>query len=270
MRTLELGLVVTASLASSGCFQASTLITIKGNGSGTIDQTMLMTGQALAQLRTFAALGSKDGKPFELFNEAQARQQASAMGPGVTFVSATPIHSPDGEGQRYVLAFEDINQLHIDQQPAPPNGIRAGPADASPDQQIRFAFTTQPDGTAVLRVLFPPFKMPDTSAVGIPAASQNKPSPEQLATIRQMFDGARMTVAIEPVGTVTRTTSPYVDGQKVTLLDLDFSQLFKDESVIARLNQAKSPDEVKAAIKDLSGLKVNVDREITIEFKPAR
>jgi hypothetical protein len=44
--------------------------------------------------------------------------------------------------------------------------------------------------------------------------------------------------------------------------------LMKDE-VIARMRDVKSLDEMKAAMKDVPGLKVSLDRETTIEFSPA-
>jgi len=40
--------------------------------------------------------------------------------------------------------------------------------------------------------------------------------------------------------------------------------------VIAKLQAATTPDEVKAALMDLPGLKIPLDREVTIEFTPAK
>ena len=49
--------VLALAIVSSGCFQMTTVMKVKGDGSGTIDHRMLFTRQALAQLRQFAALG---------------------------------------------------------------------------------------------------------------------------------------------------------------------------------------------------------------------
>jgi hypothetical protein len=272
MRIFRLALVVSAALGAVGCFQSTTLITVKADGSGTIEQSMVMTGQALAQLRTLAALGGKDAKPPDIFGEEQARKAAAAIGTGVTVVSSTPIHTADGEGATYVLAFEDINALHIDQSPPARGGVRSDAPPAEPAPQIRFALTPQPDGNALLRVTFPPFKMPDAAKLaGIrPPQSRSRPTPEQMAMIRQMFAGAHIGIAIEPVGTLVKTSSPYVDGAKVTLLDVDLDRLLSDSTATSRMNEAKTMEDVKAAIKDVPGLKVHVDPEITIEFTPAR
>ena len=46
--------------------------------------------------------------------------------------------------------------------------------------------------------------------------------------------------------------------------------LFKNEAAMSRLTDAKTFDEVKAALKDVPGLKVHLDPDMTIEFTPAR
>jgi hypothetical protein len=78
-----------------------------------------------------------------------------------------------------------------------------------------------------------------------------------------------VTIAVEPAGALVKTSSPYVDGQRVTLLDLDLDLLLKDD-VLTRVRAAQTPDELKAMMKDVPGLKLNLDREITIEFTPAK
>ena len=40
-----------------------------------------------------------------------------------------------------------------------------------------------------------------------------------------------------------------------------------DDTLLRRVQEAKSPDEAKEILKGVPGLKVNLDREITIEFR---
>ena len=44
--------------------------------------------------------------------------------------------------------------------------------------------------------------------------------------------------------------------------------MLKDETLLPRLQAAATPDEAKAIIKGAPGLKINLDRAITIEFTP--
>ncbi len=78
-----------------------------------------------------------------------------------------------------------------------------------------------------------------------------------------------MLLAVEPAGTIVRTTSPYVEDGRVTLLEVDLDQLLKDsDALVAKLQAAKTNDEAKAILKDAPGLKMSLDRDILIEFTP--
>ena len=102
------------------------------------------------------------------------------------------------------------------------------------------------------------------------ALGSSGPASGQLTMIKNLLAGAHLLLAVEPSGTVVRSSSPYVDGPRVTLLEVDLDQVLKDETLIPRLQAAKTPEELKAAVKDAVGLKINFDRETTIEFTPAR
>ena len=84
--------------------------------------------------------------------------------------------------------------------------------------------------------------------------------------IKQMFAGMRVTVAVEPAGQLLKTSSPFVEGQRVTLLELAFDQLIANEAAFSRAQAARSIDDVREALKDVPGLKINLAPEITIEF----
>jgi len=54
----------------------------------------------------------------------------------------------------------------------------------------------------------------------------------------------------------------------VTLLEIDLDALLADDAFLAKLQAAKTPDEVRAAVKDAPGLKINLDPDITVQFAP--
>jgi len=56
-RIARLALCAVAAAAVSGCIQSSTLIKMKPDGSGTIEQTMTMNADAVAQFSALAAMG---------------------------------------------------------------------------------------------------------------------------------------------------------------------------------------------------------------------
>ncbi len=272
MRTLRLFLAVGA-VTFGGCLQSTTLIRVNGDGSGTIEHNMLLSGAALAQLRQFSAPGN-NSKPVDPFSEDQARAAAASIGPSVTFVSSTPLKTEDGEGRSVVYAFSDINQITVNAQPPTPGGItaRGSGVETAKRQDILFALTRLPNGDALIRITMPPPHIPASPAPGPDAESQvpRTMSPEQLAMAKQMFGGMKISLAVEPAGRLVSTTSPFVDGQRVTLMDLDFDQLVKDEGAFARLQGVHSVEDAKTALKDVPGVRIWLEREITIEFSPGQ
>lgn len=259
MRYVRVVLLLAGAVMGNACFQFSTILTVKTDGSGTIDQRLLFTHTAIAQLRQLA--GSAGGQEFDPLSEQQARDAAATLGPGVTYVSSTPIDTPEGVGRDITYAFTDVNQLRLDQAPPAPGGM---PAQGS-GSDLSFRLTRQANGNALLTIL-----VPQLPALGgdNPLPSVTPPPAAQLAMIRPMLAGARLSIAIEPGGRLVRTSSPHVTGQRVTLLDADVDAVLNDQTLLQRLQAARTPEETKAILTNVPGLTVTLDPEITIEFEP--
>jgi hypothetical protein len=259
--------LVAASAAVSGCITSETVLKVKSDGSGTIEQSLSMRrdvaeqmAQMMAGMRQ-AAPGKEEGTP-ELFGEAEMRGAASKFGPGVSFVSSQAISAPDRVGRQAIYAFKDITQLRIDQSPPMPGGKdQAAPGAAKPEA-IEFKLAKLPGGHSLVTVLFPEPKFDkDTTR-----ETRSKPDPRQLAQMKQLLDGLKIDMELEPQGTLVKTNSPYVAGNRVTLVSLDFAEVLKNDAALEQLGQPRSIEEAKAILKDVKGVKVNLDREVTVEF----
>jgi len=261
MRSVRVLLLIAGALASGACFQMTTVLKVNGDGSGTIDHRMIYSTQALAQLRQFAALGR--GRGADPLSENQFRSMAASIGPGVTYVKSDPITTPTGQGRDATFAFTDVSQLRISTQPAAPGGvaITAGGLTTT-SESVTFSMTRDPAGTAVLNIHVPEPNFLD--ALGTPAAAN------QLGAVKTMLAGAKVLLMAEPAGTLVKTSSPFVSGGRVTLLEIDLDEVLKDETLLPRLQAAKTQDEAKAIVQGAAGLKINLDRDITIEFTPAK
>jgi len=269
MRYVRLLVLASAALVSGACFQVSTVLSVNTDGSGTIEQRMLFTQAALTQLRQFSAFGGGGGSQnFDPLSEQQARDAAATLGPGVTYVSSTPINTAEGQGRDIKYAFRDINQLHIAQTPPAPGGLSVSSSSFGTDAQVAFALTKQPNGASLLRVVMPQLPLTPSAGNAAPGRGGNSlPSADQMALIKPMFAGARMSLAIEPAGQLIRTSSPYVDGRRVTLVDVNLDSLLANDALLQRLQSSKSPDETKALLKDVPGVRLSLDPETTIEFR---
>jgi hypothetical protein len=252
-------------LACSGCFESTTVLRVKGDGSGTLQQRTLIKKAALAQLRSFSALGGGRAT-LDPLSEDQARALAASLGEGVTLASTEKISTDEGEGRDSTYAFSDVTKLHVSEQPPTPGGVSVKTNGLSTDvPDITLGLTHEASGDAVLHILVPPpaiFAGPDGSG-GI-----NPMVIAQLQALKGMLAGAHLLLAAEPQGQLVKTSSPYVDGARVTLLEIDLDKLLADEAFLSRLQAAKTADEVRAVVRDAPGLKINLDPDITVQFTP--
>jgi len=308
-RAVRLCLVLLAAACASGCLTSTTLIKVRLDGSGTIEQTIAMNADAAREMQkmvvSFAGQNAEQSAPpAELFGEAEMKAAASKMGEGVTFLSSEPITAPDRVGRKALYAFTDIRKLQIDQKPAAPSGSGISVAGPGPtaSESVSFAFERLPNGNAVLTAVLPEAMRPqadraaEDSAAGKPgrqedtadhdAADQDaeeepanagnsaartrtttQMSPEQLEAARKMLEGLRIDLALEVDGRIVETNAAYVSGNRLTLLEMDFAQLLGDQEALGRIaKQPKSLEEAKALFKDFKGFKINLERELKVEF----
>jgi len=260
MPRIRIAVLPLLALLCGGCFHMTTVLKVNGEGAGTIDHRMVFTNAALAQLRQLAAFAGARGMTFDPLSEQQARDMASVIGPGVTYISSRPVATGDGQGRESTYAYADVTQLKISTQPATPQGVRA--PGLSESEGVTFSLTREAGGSAVLHIHVPEPNW--IGSIGTLNASG------QLTTIKTLLAGARILLAVEPEGALVRTTSPYVDGRRVTLLEVDLDEILKDDTLLGRLSAAKTQEEVNEIMKHAAGLKINLDREITIEFAPGK
>ena len=271
-RIARVALYAVAAATVSGCIQSSTLIKMKADGSGTIEQTMTMNADAVAQFSALAAVGDDKNKSKasvdDLFSEKEARAAAAKMGQGVTFVSSQKIDTADRKGIKATYAFTDISKISIEEMNSPSNASAAGGTAPSPkDPPMKFQFKPLPGGHALLTILQPgvdkainaaPASKPDTSV-------DPKTAEQGLALMKTFMKGLKVDVAVQ-VPHVVKTSSQYVDGGTVTLLSMDFDTILADPAMAERLNKASNLSDTKALLKDFKGVKINLDPQVTIEF----
>jgi hypothetical protein len=255
MRTARLLALIAWSAAAAGCFQLTTRVTVNGDRSGTIEQRLSVTSAGLAQMAQFSALG-RNGQPFDPLSEDAAREAAASLGSGVTVVSSTPFADAAGQGRTTTYAFTDITQVRL---PLTPPGMPAGFLERGGPAIITFASSGFEQGDTLLQVTVP------QPLAGLGGAGL--PPPEQLAMIRSLVAGARVSVVLEPAGTVVQAKAPAVDGNRVTLLDIDADQALQDAN-LARLKAATTPDDLKAALAATPGLKIPLDGDVSVRFTP--
>jgi hypothetical protein len=273
MRRLAIILVAAVAAFSGGCFQSETVIRVKADGTGTIEQTNLankemlgmaagMVNQAVTQSGTDASKTPSLDNIGDLFDEAKIREQASSFGLGVRYVSSAPFSASGLTGVKATFAFDDVRLLNLNN--------RQG--SATPTPQLRFELDRAEAGGSTLRVRLPAGQpaAADVPAEAPPVAQRPELPPEALALVRNMFKGAKINVAVEVDGAIVTTDGPKRDGSRVTVFALDLEQLLSDPTKFSALQALKPGADFATARKALDGVPGVILPEtptVTIEFR---
>jgi hypothetical protein len=278
---LRLAGVLALSAWSAACLGVDVLVKVKGDGSGTVEKSLTMNPTALADMAKSMGPGKTESKtkdPSKMtdqelltgpFDPAELKKEAARMGEGVTFVSATPVREKDKLGVKAVFAFKDVNKLRVNQKPmadAAPGGKVSG------DDDIKFTLAKQ-GGNSVLKLVS---KGMDLKSGGAKKPQETPPpGMEQMAQgmmdmMKPMLKGLRITIGVEVDGSVVKTNSQYAAGNRVTYMDLDFGALLADEKALKAFGEDMegSLEQQKAALSKVKGMKVHLEPEMVVEFKP--
>lgn len=267
MSMSRFAVIATLAASLSGCINSATLVRVKPDGSGTIEQTMLMNLAALKGLMAGMGGSSQMKETPGVFNEAEFKRMADRM--GVRPVSLTPLKEGGFEGAKAIFAFDDITKVRVDQDPQMSG---AAGAKSSANNPIRFTMAKQ-GATSVLTITVDEKAMSAASAKA--GASASAPGadaidPAMMQMIKTMFQGFKVAIDLEVEGKIVKTNADYVNGSRVTLLELDMAGLFEDEAKLRALQSKIGPgasiSDIKPYLKDVKGVKMN-HPTLTIEFR---
>lgn len=266
--------------AMTGCVTSDTLIKLNPDGSGVVVQKTLMSTEMISQLTAMmqgmtqqmagSQIGQKEMKMPELFSDKDARAKASKMGEGVSYISSRKIKTGGMEGQEATYAFSDVTKLKLSEKPEAPSmpGMQEGSVKSS---ETTFRFSKLPNGHSLLTAVFSPRssrKGASQDSPKLPFTENKTPAPEQMEQIKKLFAGFKIGMAIDVQGSLVKTNSLYQEGTRVTLLEMDFSELLSNEALLqqAAMMKGQTLDDAKELLKGLKGFKINLDPEVNIEF----
>jgi hypothetical protein len=271
MRSLQSLAVLVAAVSMSACLNSTTLVKLRPDGSGTVEQTTLMN---LAALKGMMPGSEKQLNQGPMMNRADLERTAQRMGKGVKLVSTEPLKGANGfEGTKAIFSFEDINEVQISQDPnlsGSSDGVMA--AAGKSESPVKFTFTRNPSGTSTLTINLNdrPSGAPRTQEPPAPGDMPDLTNPMMMNMIKTMFEGFKINIGLEVLGSIVKTNAEYVDGPQITLLEMDVAQLFADQEKLKALQGKIGPgasfSEVKPYLKDIKGIKVD-GPSVRVEFK---
>jgi len=270
MRTLRALLLIAASATLTACINSATLIKVKPDGSGTVEQTTLVNTGAMKAMMPGMTQPASTGTGV---NEADLKRTAERMGKGVRLVSAEPAKAGTFEGSKAIFAFDDINLVQISQDPGPSagssDGLMAAPPQA-PENPVKFTLVKNSGGTSTLTVQFNDKPGAGAGTTDKPQGGPDMSDPTVMNMVKTMLDGFKVNIDLEVLGSIVNTNAEYVSGSKVTLMEMDLGLLFADQEKLkalqGKIGVGASLSEVKPYLKDVKGIKID-GPTVSVEFK---
>jgi hypothetical protein len=268
---MMVAMAVCAVLA--GCFQVETTVRVNPDGSGTVEERMLLSGKMVEQMEQMAkAFAGPDGKtkPFSLYDPEKLRERAAGMGAGVAFVSGEPLEKEGSKGYRAIYSFKDINTLQLSRKADGPMSEGAGSKDGA-EKPIRFRFT--PGREARLEVIQPHAEKqaeqpPADNAPQSVKEQKAALTPDQEKAMVDMLKGMKFSLAIDVNGTIRQTNASYRDGNRVILFEFDLGSMVLDAEKLELLKKGEpaSLEEAKELLKALPGFKMELNDPLELVF----
>ncbi|MCK5707106.1 MAG: hypothetical protein KAI43_05585 [Candidatus Aureabacteria bacterium] len=266
----------------NGCMSSNTIIKVKPDGSGTIEETVLMgkqfvqqmkamMGQMKAQMPEGQDQGSAPTEMFNLYNIEKIKAKAKDLGEGVTYVESSEVVNETHEGYKAVYAFTDINNLKFNQNPG--GNVPSGPGGTSNpnNEYVTFNFTK---GDPSLLVIIPPKDNGENEAeieenVAEDTSDAPEPGEAEMAQMKQMFDGMKIALYLEIDGEIVKTNATHVDKNRITIMEMDFGELIQNAEKFKEYAKAKpkTVEESKELMKDMPGIKIDLNEKMEVQFK---
>jgi len=251
-------------LFAAGCFQGQRTIHVKADGSGTVVDTLVLGEQMKAMMAMADADKAADATEKDK-GRAKSEAAATAMGPGVRFVSEEKTAS----GLKTTFAFKDVRQLKVGVSPGPDSGEK-GPGDKK-EPPLTFRLERRGDRSVLTIVQPQPTAAPaaEASTNAEPMQGLEEMGMAMWSMMKPMMKGLRLKTVVEVEGALLRTNSRYAEGSAVTLLDMDFDQIAADDANFKQFAKAGNDPATlnPKLLQGVKGIKVSPEPEVTIEFK---
>lgn len=276
MRMLRVVGTLMAAVVTTGCLSIDSNIKVKPDGTGTIEQTMLVNSSAMGMMSMMSESGDKPKGPVaeEMFSAEKMKAEAAKLGEGVTYVSSTPVTQGEMKGVTAIFAFTDFNKLKLTTAPPDMGGSEdSGMKTTSSGSTLDMVMSRKGGSSLITLDMFG-----DKAKAAAAEAKKDGPAEnpfgempkEMMGMLAPMFKDMRVAVSVEPVGQLVRTNATHVTGQKITVLDIAFGELFADPAgfeKMEKLGNNPSLDQIRTALAGVKGIKLNEVEKLEIEFR---
>jgi len=272
MRKIGLVAAMAALLLITGCFQVKQEVTLKKDGSGKITEEVLFSDAMAAQMQKMATAfgGQSNDASNTMYKPEKLKQEALSYGDDVRYITSSAVSHDGFTGYSVTYGFKDINTLKLSNDPSGKT-MKMGVSDEN-EGYYQFSFKKGRISTLTIREVDSTEE--DDDGEWEEAEEYEEDDEEDMGGMNeqmmQMFKDMRIFVSIVFDGKIVKTNAMYQDGNRVTLMDIDYNKIIGDEDAMKTLGKAQnldSLDEAKKVMKDIEGIKMELQDKVTVSFK---
>ena len=266
---LLLTIILLTSLFTS-CLQVETTVKVKKDGSGIITEKVLFSESFIQMVKDFVETfqDSASTEEFSMFDESEIKADAMNFGEGVEYVSYESINNDGWSGYQAIYTFDDISKIRL--APDPESKVDLGDDEAAPSPEDYYYFSFVKGETAELIIDRPEIEFETNYSEDDTDSAQTSQNDDEIGEeFMKIMEGMKIDIAVDVDGQIVNTNASYVQGSKVMLFQMDLSEMMKNKEVFNEFkkNEPQNIDELKVYLEKLGGLKIQVDKPVTIKFE---
>jgi hypothetical protein len=254
----------------AGCLEVNTTIHLNKDGSGTLEESVLMSSQVVQMISAFASSfdsTAADTNKFSLFKEDQLIADTSKYGTGIKYLSGKEVKEDGKEGYNVLYSFNNINDLRINQNPNSKIDMEGVEFEEDTAHEfLHFDFT--PGELCLLTIRMPSLKDQDVSNE-VPSRDTLSSNTEGMDELLKFMKDMRIALVLDVNGKITQTNASYVNGSAITLFDINFNELLDNPEKLKMFKEQnpKNIEEIKKIVENLPGVKVELNNPVNISFE---
>jgi hypothetical protein len=253
-----------------------TVVTVKKDGSGLIEENIAVGKEIVNMFKEFATAFADSTQPqeeFKFFEEDKIKAKTSEFGEGIEFVSMENINTDEKEGYTAIYKFNDLNKVKVNQDISEEVPMANQTESAEPKNEYVFFKFIKGNPNRI------EFKFPEETKkegkedeqveTDETIETEAEPDSSDMENVIKFMKDMKVKFEIRVDGEITNTNATHVDGNTVTLFDIDFGQLISDKDKLEQFKKF-NPDtfeEVKNLVSGIPGIKVELNKEVFIEFE---
>jgi len=254
--------------AATGCLQVETNVFVNKDGSGIIEEKVLIRKDVIDMMKQFVlAFDSTQTGDFNFFKEEDLISKAGSYGEGVSYLSSEKLLNDNFEGVKVRYSFNDISKINVnlisdDQLPS----LSDEPGQKRENEILKFVLNKNASQTNLK--IFLPNMEEDPNEENAVEEMNDSTFNENYEKTKELFSDMKMSLRIIPDGKINHTDADFVEDNQVVVIEMDFNSLIKNRELFRNLvnNKIKSLDEFRKAIKATDGVKIESKNSINISF----